>query len=75
MNLYKKTNSDSGVYAYEIKPEAIVVQFNDGKTYLYTYQSAGRKYIEEMKRLAETGKGLTTFINKNVKKKYEKKLD
>ncbi|MGQ0826991.1 MAG: hypothetical protein ACT4ON_01220 [Bacteroidota bacterium] len=75
MKLYKKVNKDSGVYAYEIGKDHIKIQFNDGSTYLYTYSHTGKKNIEQMKKLAETGKGLTTYINKYIREKYALKLN
>jgi len=70
---YRNIDGDSGVAAYEIGPDYIRVQFSDGSVYLYTYTSAGSHNIEEMKRLAVAGDGLNAFINKNVKKSYERK--
>jgi hypothetical protein len=76
MEQYKKNNSGtSGVEFYEIENEDIIVQFIDGNIYRYSYKSAGVEAIEEMKRLAMAGKGLTTYINKYVKDKYESKLN
>jgi len=70
MKLYKKLNKDSGVYAYEIGRTHIKIQFNDGSTYLYTYSDTGKKNVDRMKKLAELGKGLTTYINIHVREKY-----
>lgn len=74
MKRYKKINKDSGVYAYEIGRDNIKVQFNDGSVYLYTYVNTGKQHIEQMKKLASSGKGLTTYININVKEKYALKV-
>lgn len=62
-----KNSVNSGVLAYEIGEDRIKVKFLDGTIYLYTYQSAGAENIEQMKTLAEKGKGLTTFINQSVR--------
>lgn len=70
---YKNTGGDSGVHAYEIGDNFIKVQFKDGKTYLYTYSSAGNHHIEQMKALAIRGKGLNSYINAHVKDIYESK--
>ncbi|MES1981768.1 MAG: hypothetical protein V4443_04750 [Pseudomonadota bacterium] len=67
-------SGSSGVVAYEIANDAITVQFEDGGTYLYTYTSAGQAHIEKMKALASTGKGLSTYIVRNVRKKYAARL-
>jgi len=65
MELYKNISEDSGVRSFEIGPDFIEVQFHDGGTYLYTDQSAGRDNVEQMKRLASAGKGLSTFISQH----------
>ena len=75
MSTYKNLSGNSGVVAYEIRQEAIVVVFNDGhcRNYQYDYASAGRLNVEEMKRLAVLGQGLNTFIMNNVRKRYSSK--
>lgn len=74
MLLYKHVLKNTGVVAYETGEDYIKVAFRDGTVYLYNYTSAGRHNVEQMKKLAAAGKGLTTFINQTVKKHYAKKL-
>jgi hypothetical protein len=69
-----KNSVNSGVLAYDIGHDRIKVKFLDGTIYLYTYQSAGAQNIEQMKTLALSGKGLTTFINQVVHEKYAIKV-
>ena len=64
MTPYENRSGDSGVVAYEIGSEHIRVKFRYGGTYLYTFNSAGRKAIEEMKALALAGTGLSTYISR-----------
>ena len=73
MERYKNVGGDSGVTGYEIGSDYIRVQFSDGSVYLYTYASAGSNNIEQMKKLAIAGNGLNSFINRNVRKSYERK--
>ncbi len=73
MERYKNVGGDSGVTGYEIGSDYIRVQFSDGSVYLYTYASAGSNNIEQMKTLAIAGEGLNAFINRNVRKSYERK--
>lgn len=75
MTPYKNLSGNSGIQAYELGEDSIIVQFDDGSQYLYTCNSAGSSNIEEMKNLAESGSGLNSFINKSVKYKYESKLE
>lgn len=73
MPIYKDINNDSGVHSYETGFDYIVVRFKrTSQTYTYSYASAGQHHVEEMKRLADLGNGLNSYINYNVKYKYER---
>jgi hypothetical protein len=74
MERYKNLGGDSGVAAYELAATSITVQFHDGAVYLYTDASAGRDAIQTMKELAIAGQGLNEYINRYVRKKYERKI-
>jgi len=74
MEIYKNLSGDSGVRAYELSSDSITVEFSDGAVYRYTYQSAGRENIEQMKKLAVAGKWLNGFISREVKERYAAKL-
>ena len=74
MPAYKNVSGKSGVASYEIYEDAIVVTFHAGGPYLYNNEAPGKALVEEIKRLAEAGEGLNTFINQHVKKNYAKKL-
>ncbi|HEX6163513.1 MAG TPA: hypothetical protein VFZ31_09115 [Vicinamibacterales bacterium] len=60
-----------GVLAYEIQPDAIDVEFTSGWIYHFSYQKPGALRVERMKELAESGHGLSTFISKHVKNRFE----
>lgn len=75
MNRYKNLGGHSGIAYYQIGSDSIKVKFLDGDSYLYTYASAGTENIEYMKQLAKSGRGLNTFISKNVRERYEEKSD
>ena len=70
MKPYKNLSGNSGVCEYEIGLDYIKVQFKKNSPYTYSYASAGRDIVEEMKILAESGKGLNSFINKYAKKLF-----
>ncbi|HEY0065389.1 MAG TPA: hypothetical protein VGC21_24950 [Telluria sp.] len=70
MQRYRRLSGSSGVLAYAIKEEAIDVQFVDGAVYTYSYASAGREHVEQMKRLAQSGQGLSTYISQHVGSAY-----
>lgn len=71
MSVYLDINGDSGVSAYEIGEDNIKVKFKGtANFYVYSYTSAGKENVEHMKKLAQSGDGLNSFINLNVKYKY-----
>jgi len=72
MQYYKNIGGDSGVSAYEYGTDFIRVKFSSGKIYLYTNASAGAQNIAEMKRLADAGRGLNSFINLRVRDLFVK---
>ena len=69
MELYRN-RANSGVRAYESGTDFIRVQFQTGKPYHYTYETAGPRRVEKMKTLAAAGKGLSTYISQYVKDRY-----
>lgn len=73
MRPYRRLSGESGVLAYEVLPTSIRVRFVDGSVYTYTQGSAGREHVQEMKRLARAGKGLSGYISKYVRDGYEAK--
>lgn len=73
MNRYKNLSGNSSISLYEIEDDRITVQYNDGTNYLFTNSKTGAQNIDQMKRLAELGRGLNTYIHKHVKKLYERK--
>lgn len=74
MTPYSNLSGRSGVVAYEIAPDSITVEFEDGAVYLYTEESAGRSDLEAMKGLADAGRGLSTFIVRHVRMAYAARL-
>ncbi|MGQ2982021.1 hypothetical protein [Flavobacterium sp.] len=73
MQRYRNLEGHSGVTAYEVRDDGIRVEFNHDTVYLYTYASAGKRVIDKMKKLAGAGKGLSTYISRTVKDKFEKR--
>ncbi|WP_371747392.1 hypothetical protein [Caballeronia sp. Sq4a] len=63
MQPYRNVAGNSGVSAYEILRDGIRVRFADGRTYLYNYSESGRAHVEQMKRYARAGRGLSSYIS------------
>ena len=74
MERYGNLSGDSGVTAYELRADGIVVEFSNGSAYLYTDASAGKQRIAEMKRRAHAGRGLSTYISQVVRDGYARQL-
>ena len=71
MQIYRDVDRDSGVEAFELKQNSIIVKFKgSARTYEYSHASAGIANVEEMKRLALSGDGLHAYINRRVKLNY-----
>jgi hypothetical protein len=75
MRPYRDRSGRSGVAAYEILEDGIVVAFKGGGTYRYDVHHPGRLAVAVMKRLAAEGRGLSTYITRNVGDDYAEKLD
>lgn len=72
MTRYSNLSGTSGVRAYQLETTAILVEFKDRTQYRYSYASAGVANVEHMKRLAEAGRGLATFIRQSAYGLYER---
>jgi hypothetical protein len=72
MENYKNKGGNSGVCAFGIGADYIEVEFDGAvKTYTYSYRKAGKVHVDRMKSLAQSGSGLNSYINKNVKFSYD----
>ncbi|WP_137174788.1 hypothetical protein [Massilia sp. HP4] len=75
MQRYANRSGHSGVLAYELGADSITVKFTGGDRYLYTQDSAGAVHIARMRELAESGRGLSTYISQHVRDRYARKLN
>ena len=74
MHEYGDGNHDSGVIAYLFVKNGIILKFKSKEEYyLYNYKKPGAPHLENMKRLAMAGSGLSTYVNQNVREDYYKK--
>jgi len=71
MQKYSGQIRRGGAVAFEIGPESIDVEFSSGWIYRFTYERPGALRVERMKELALAGQGLSTFISRHVKNRYE----
>lgn len=73
MERYRNSGGYSGVSAYEIGSDYILVKFSGtARIYRYSYRKAGQNHVENLKRLAKSGSGLNSYINIHVKNLYDK---
>lgn len=74
MEIYCDTHGNSGVSAFEVGNDFIIVHFTKGGMYLYNYSKTGAYHVNNMIRLARTGNGLNGYINLNTKDTYARKI-
>lgn len=74
MKKYKNLSGNSAVATYAVAKDSVTIGFKTCAVYIYTNQSAGSKNVSQMKSLALSGKGLSTFIDKNVKELFSRKI-
>jgi hypothetical protein len=75
MKQYKNLSGDSGVTHYSIGKDFIKVKFKESsEVYVYNYLLNSKEHIENMKRLAIEGLGLSTYISQHpeVREYYRK---
>ena len=73
MQMYKNLGGDSNIRCYEIGDDYIdVIFYGTAKMYRYSYASAGRQKVEQMKRLAQQGEGLNSYIMNYARFSYER---
>lgn len=70
MKTYANINKDSGIAAYDYDDDWIRIRFKDGGTYEYHEYKIGYVHLATMKRLADSGHGLNSYINKNQDVKH-----
>jgi hypothetical protein len=70
---YRNLGRDSGVTAYAIGPDFIAVQWTPPIVYVYDHDRPGREHVETMKALAESGRGLGTYVSRHVGKAFARK--
>lgn len=72
---YKNLHGNSNVKCYNISENYIDIEFyNTPLVYRYSNVIPGIHVLNEIKRLAIQGYGLNSFINRYVKKNYEKRI-
>ena len=67
MQNYANNGGDSGITHYQMEIDNISIKFKDGAVYTYTDNKCGKNHIDEMKRLAQHGSGLHSYLTLNCK--------
>ena len=69
---YQNRSGNSPITHYLNGNGYIVVRFNTGKDYTYSYAGkAGKLHVDNMQSLAVSGAGLSAYITRNVKFSYD----
>lgn len=71
---YEGLAGHSGIRSYAMGRDRIVIEFQDGRCYLYNSTRPGSRHVRNMIRLARKGIGLTTYINQHVRENYAERL-
>ncbi len=70
---YQNLSGNSGVTMYAIGDDFIAVQFTEATVYVYDAVRPGAQHVTAMTALALAGRGLGTYISKNVRKEFSRK--
>ncbi len=62
-------NAGSGITGYEYSDRWIHIRFASAAVHAYTKGRIGAKHLAALKKLADAGDGLNTYINKNPRVK------
>ena len=73
MIAYANLSGESPIVAYRCGAGYIDVAFRDGGVYRYTHASAGKRRVAQMQRLAETGRGLASYISREAHDRYDRR--
>jgi hypothetical protein len=75
MQRYANQSRSSGVVAFECGEDFIDVKFRSGEIYHYSDRRPGAREVLHMKELALRGEGLSAFISRHIRTRYESKRD
>jgi hypothetical protein len=70
MKTYANLGRDSGILSYDYDEGSITIVFKHGGSYRYSASRIGASHFAELKRLADSGDGLNTYINQNDSVKF-----
>lgn len=71
MERYKNIRGNSPIIYYELENDRITVWFKrNSKPYIYPEFKIGTSHLNELKRRAILGSGLSAYIIQNVKDKF-----
>ena len=73
MQRYANRGGNSGVAGFEITADSITVQFKDGMNYVYDSRRPGAATVAHLKKLAQSGHGLNSYISSVVKSDFSRK--
>jgi len=69
MTVYKNLSGDPTISSYEISQNQMIIEYTNGSAFLYNQTFSGTLNLFIMKDLAQTGKGLETYIQRFVDEK------
>ena len=72
MKRYANRSGNSGVYAYDVQPDGLVVVFTSGAKYKYFRSALGEGRYQMAVSRAVNGNGLNSYLIKSCSGTYRK---
>jgi hypothetical protein len=71
MKRYANKDKTSPITHFAIESDRIVIWYTEiPEPYIYTQSKIGKLHLQELINRAISGRGLSTYINQNVKEKF-----
>lgn len=72
MQPYRNLDGHSGIEAFALADDEIIVRFRTGEHRIYGYNraSVGEARLQRMRQLAQQGAGLNRYINSDIGERY-----
>lgn len=58
------TGKPTGILGYDYNYDTMIIHFTSGAKYTYTIASCGTVHLSKMKQLADSQRGLNTYLTK-----------
>lgn len=71
MERYANKDKDSPITHFAVESDRIIIWYQEiPDPYIYPESKIGKRHLKELIKRAVSGRGLSTYINQNVKEKF-----